>query len=814
MNTVERQYQLEEESVAMGVAQYRETRAKRGEADMPPGQRLILDAIEPLSQAITEFCENRAITPKHQLGQIKTYLKSFDSDVVAFITARQCVNAIASRHSVSAVALEIANLLEDELNFSIFQEENAGLYRHVKEGVRKATSYRYKRILLKRSAKWAGITQEDWPHAEKIRLGARLIGIFCDSTQLSQIVAIRDKKWRKSTLQAAPETLEYLQKAHDDCALLFPVLLPMLVKPRPWQGARGGGYLSQKINKFPLVKTRNQQYIQELDGMDCQPVYQAVNALQDTAWRINRNVYDVLVEAWELGGDQELGLPRRDEMPLPLCPQCNSTISRMKNHSCFDDDKEVLKEWKKQASAVYEQNWRTKSKVAALAKKITIARRFKSEPRFYFPYQLDWRGRAYPLPVFLNPQGDDTAKGLLEFAQGKRLDKKALRWLMIHTANCYGYDKASLEDRVQWVKDHAEDIVASTVQPFRNRWWVEADKPYQFLACCYELDGYWNDPEGFVSHLPVAVDGACNGLQNFSAMLRDEVGGAAVNLIPADKPQDIYQQVADVVAGRIEIEAEVEGNKWAKLWVDKIDRKLVKRNVMTLPYGATQNGMCNQLIAELQKQATEKGHYYIADKKMWWPACRYLAEIVYKAIGEVVVAARQAMDWLQEAARVVSKGDLPIHWKAPTGLRVMQKYNRYNTKRLELIIGSVRLQTVVHEETNALDKRKQTQGIAPNYVHSMDAAHMMLSINKCYKVGLRAFSMVHDSYGCLAADMEILSFLLREAFCEMYSVDVLNVFREDLLDQIPEKLQDKLPELPDFGSLDLRGVEQSEYFFA
>uniref|UniRef100_UPI002FBEC18E DNA-directed RNA polymerase n=1 Tax=Escherichia coli TaxID=562 RepID=UPI002FBEC18E len=47
--------------------------------------------------------------------------------------------------------------------------------------------------------------------------------------------------------------------------------------------------------------------------------------------------------------------------------------------------------------------------------------------------------------------------------------------------------------------------------------------------------------------LPLAFDGSCSGIQHFSAMLRDEVGGLAVNLLPSETVQDIYGIVAKKV---------------------------------------------------------------------------------------------------------------------------------------------------------------------------------------------------------------------------------------------------------------------------
>src|SRR5436309_2711073 len=69
----------------------------------------------------------------------------------------------------------------------------------------------------------------------------------------------------------------------------------------------------------------------------------------------------------------------------------------------------------------------------------------------------------------------------------------------------------------------------------------------------------WTNPlrrHTFRSHLPVSMDGTCNGYQHLSAMGRDPIGGSATNLIPADQPEDMYQEVADHVSIRIMFDAE------------------------------------------------------------------------------------------------------------------------------------------------------------------------------------------------------------------------------------------------------------------
>ena len=103
-------------------------------------------------------------------------------------------------------------------------------------------------------------------------------------------------------------------------------------------------------------------------------------------------------------------------------------------------------------------NAASKSKRLQIDKIIKLAKQKEKEPDIYFPHQLDFRGRAYPIPMFLNPQGIEYSRALLEFSKGERMSNNAdsARWLAIHGANQYGEDKCSLDDRVKWVKDNQD----------------------------------------------------------------------------------------------------------------------------------------------------------------------------------------------------------------------------------------------------------------------------------------------------------------------------------------------------------------------
>ena len=372
-------------------------------------------------------------------------------------------------------------------------------------------------------------------------------------------------------------------------------------------------------------------------------------------------------------------------------------------------------------------------------------------------------------------------------------------WLQFHLANCYCYDKVSLEERVEWVEFHDWAIVEVGTDPLTHKWWMDADKPWQFLRASIEYVKAKKDPK-FVSYLPITVDGSCNGLQHFSAMLRDQVGGRAVNLTMTDKPQDIYEIVKERVAEKIKIDPEAIVSHL------DINRALVKRPVMTTPYGATLYGMREQIYEELKKQL-DKGITFttISKDKDLWVFCKYLATVIYESIGEVVVSAREGMDWLQECARFLSKDSKPIYWTVPTGFIVKQKYLRPIVKEIRTIInGKVASLYSAHGSGDKLDKHKQTNGIAPNYVHSMDACHLMKTVNLSY-TDIQSFSVVHDSFGTHACDMELLSENLRTTFIEIYKEDVLKKFAEE---------QKAVPEIPKYGKLNIKEVKDAEFFFS
>jgi DNA-directed RNA polymerase len=159
---------------------------------------------------------------------------------------------------------------------------------------------------------------------------------------------------------------------------------------------------------------------------------------------------------------------------------------------------------------------------------VQVARKLRDEEEFYYPHNVDFRGRAYPMHPHLNHLGSDMCRGLLEFAKGRPLGSTGLYWLKIHLANLCGgpVGKMSFERRVAYTDNHMDKIFDSAERPLSGlRWWLLAEDPFQCLAACMDIrDAILSgDPSTYVSYLPVHQDGSCNGLQHYAALGRDWV---------------------------------------------------------------------------------------------------------------------------------------------------------------------------------------------------------------------------------------------------------------------------------------------------
>ncbi len=838
----EKQMALEEEMRSRGIERFEtalsKNRERGNESASLSARRMIIHAHEKMVTALKDFLGRAASGGAGRRHGSVAYLKDADLDMVAHLTLRNLFDSVSLRLKITPIANRIAAMIEDELFFNAFKEEDKEAYDYARKKIKAQThnAVHQKRAMTKH-AKHKGAEWRDWSQEVRINVGVKLIELAIEATGLFDTV--RQTEGANNTniyVVATGATLEWLGTENARLAPMAPVYLPTLVPPRPWSTPFRGGYWTGRVRSLRLIKTGNRQYLSDLGSMSMPKVYQSINAMQETAWMINRRVYEVMTSLWDNKSTLAC-LPQANDIPLPEKPDW--LTSEMKREDMTTEQNEEFSRWKSERTAIYEANARAVSKRLSFSRMLWVANRFKDEEEFYFPHQMDFRGRAYAVPLFLHPQGDDASHGLLQFANSVPIgDEEGASWLAIHGAGLWGVDKCGLDERVEWVKENQREILASAENPYDNRFWLTAEKPWQALAFCVEWAGYVTHGFAWESHLPVQMDGTCNGLQNFSAMLLDEIGGRAVNLVPGDEPNDIYATVAEVLVKRLHsiseacpedtaqkevkdretketklITAESDGSMARKWLAYGITRKVTKRPVMTLAYGASEFGFREQVYTDTVTPWKQEAGAAFPFEGTGFTAASFLGFLIWECVGEVVVAAREAMDWLQAVAKLAAKVGLPVVWNTPTGLHVMQEYTTSEQKRLRLTFQDVRMRLSIDVATKKIDKRKQGSGISPNWVHSMDAAHMQLTVNRCYEEGIRSFSLIHDSYGTHAGNAWAMAQFLREEFVRMYSEhDVLHEFGQQIAAMLGEDAQ--LPPLPRKGSLDLSQVLESPFFFA
>lgn len=835
---IEIELRFEEEMTQRGADRFirNTSRAVEGgrEDQTAHGKTILAGRIDALGQAIATWQEEAVSGNPSRWGLAAKRIGTFSPNVLSYLTLKHVLSGLSAPRTVQFVAVAIGTAVEDEVRFMGIRAEERKIYDRLVKGAKKRTSSKYKHVYATRVAE----QHDDWTHwsrTDRLHVGMKLLDLMVNSVGLVEVATNLDNSERGlKYVKALPSTLEWIEKKNGVTALMRPVYEPMVVQPKDWTNPFDGGYLSSAIKPLKLVKTKNRDYLEELRNVDMPIVYEAINAIQRTAWQINSQVLAVMQQLWE-NGSTIAGLPPREGLPMPI--------------KAFDIDtnEEAQKEYRVSAAKVHMENLSLLGSRIGFNMTLDIAGRYEPFKKIFFPYQLDFRGRIYAVP-HINPQGPDYQKGLLRFAQGKPLGEEGWKWLAIQGANVAGYDKASLEDRVNWVLENEDEILRIAADPYEHRGWatevggIAIDKPWQFLAFAFEWAGYVQFGEAYVSKLPVAMDGSCSGIQHFSAMLRDEKGGAAVNLVPQDLPADVYKAVAERVIAQAEVAAVsgtpdelkhteagvayvVPGTKTlATQWIAfGINRKVTKRSVMTLAYGSKEYGFKEQLMTDIlwpAKRGATRPDGTVDQEKFpfegdGYRAALWMAKAIWNAVNEVLVKAGEAMTWLTKAAGLAAAEGLPVRWTTPVGFPVMQAYPALEQRRVKTAINGSILFLVMNQEKDGLDKRKQGQGISPNFIHSCDASHLMLTVARAKQAGISSFAMIHDSFGTTAGDTESMYSVVREAFIEMYTeIDVLGSFRDELSSQLSEKQRGKLEELPESGTLDLSRVADSRFCFA
>lgn len=817
---------LEEEARGITVSRFHKEHLKRTLEETFSetflGSHIIKHYLNPFINRINSWLAEANTGRAGRKNLAAKLLEPIDTPTVAFLMLKAIFNKVGVYHqgkpcTFTSLAIYGGDLIHDEMRLREFDDLYRSWSRKVHQDFNKRDLPRYKReeymqkVFAKAEMEWSS-----WSSSDKLHVGSALLNAFKDATGDLEVVLSGHGKGQRLIVQASEGLLEAIAKNAEACEALFTTYFPMVVPPVNWDANRLniGSYLSHNVASYPLVKGSRKTYRANLEKLaetgQLDRIFTAVNAIQQTRWKINQPV----LEAMEYVYSKNIacgGLPPAD----PLVP--DDPPLELEG---LAPDHPLVKEYRAYCFNIHEFNRRIVGKRVMAGRAFQIARKMSKYDVIYFPHDMDSRGRIYPKPSGLNPQGPDYVKGLLQFAEGKALGRSGVRWLAIHGANCWGEDKLPLHERENWGHSNLQFARSVAADPRNNLEWTRADQPCQFLAWCFEWARAHEEaqPERFVSYLHVDLDATCSGLQHFSAMLRDEVGGYHVNMVPNDERQDVYGAVAKVAEDLIREDLGTEKDALARAWLNfGMSRKITKRPVMVKPYSGTRTS-CGTYVAEAVEELIADGVPLPWDKKDMWTFKAYGADKVWQAIPHVVVAADGAMKWLMTVSRLVAKSQPDsrrLEWTTPMGLPVHQSKFDVKTRTVNTWFDGRIIQPRIANDTDKLDPRQMASSVPPSFIHSLDAAHLQSTISRAAEAGLTDFAVVHDSFGVHACDVDKFSRIIREAFVDLYqNHDVLGAFLAENYENIKEEYREEIPDMPPQGTLSLLGVLDNQFFFS
>jgi len=582
--------------------------------------------------------------------------------------------------------------------------------------------------------------------------------------------------------------------------------------------------------RVSMIRGASSRTLKRMTPLSAPRVYAALNKMQKTPYLINQKVFKVYEKLLSTQSKEEM--LKRDYKLSPDSP--------------FKHEKEEMVS--SRAGMYLEAEF-----IKTMANKIGTR-------DFYQAYNCDFRGRIYPMTPYLNEQSSDNAKGLIRYREAVPLGEDGAYWMAVHTANCIGEDKLELDDRAQYVVDRLDEIYSWAKDPLVNIGWMKTDKPWSVLAMAFEWHQlhYWehlggNDPEDYLCPVPIFIDGSNNGVQHLTALSLDHSIAPLVNLVPTKMPGDVYMYVADKTWEALDVLMEAldhpvktemprlleeikniklkreraetkedknaayeELDEWRKtnreyekqifipfwsMYKDdrKLQRKSVKRPVMTLGYGVTRQGVRDQIFDDTKGLSEE---LKFKDKSWSNP----FADLLRDTMLAKLKGPADMLKLFQDLAnRANDKGEF-LSWNVPiTNFPAVQEYLKTKEDRIRVRFcgankGKGIQLTIQPKETGKLDKRKQATGAAPNIVHSFDAAHLTMIVNAPDFI----VTTIHDSFGCHPGNMGDLFRITRETFVEFYTSDPLAqlLAQTDSLDIFPER-----------GNLDLTAVLDSDFAF-
>ena len=770
---IEQQVKLERDQISQGLKRLRKNTCQLEEKSYASATVYGIASIDTLLPLVVDRIEKTThdrLTrgTGHQFKLIKDYVSQLEPLASAAIALKLTFDKVFSykegSNNLTNVCDSIGRAVEDECQMRHYETKAPGLLNVLKKNYwHKSIGTQQKIVVIQTLMNRYEVEPwVKWGRANRIKLGAWLLDCIMETSGWFYKEMRQEGRRKVNYIVPTPEFLAIKDKVMQDSELFAPLAWPMLIEPNDW-GEKPGGYLLNEVMRgHQMVRHGHDLCIQG------ETPIKFLNQIQKVGYRLNSFTVNVAEQLCERGISVGKFIPIV-EIPLPPKPVD------------IADNKEARKGYRRGAAEVMNKNANAFRRSCRTRMTMEAVRRFKGK-EFFIPWSFDYRGRAYPIPAFLTPQDTDFGKSLIRFSNKSIITPKAKEWLAFQCATTYGLDKATWDERQAWTKKNEHFIECVATDPIKYLpTWEVAEEPWQYLAACEEYYACVISQSRRKTSLPVATDATCSGLQILAGLARDKKTAELVNVLPADRPQDAYQVVAEVSKWNIP-------DRLRNIW----DRKCVKRTVMTIPYNAKPFSNRTYIRDALKEKDIE------IDKDELTQSVK----AVRMAMQNVVPGPMNVMKWIEdEVAKAITRGVDELTWVTPSGFKVTQRIMKKEVELLNLqLLGRCQIR-VATDDTDTVDRARHKAATAPNLIHSLDASLLHLSTIRFNA----PIALIHDSVLCRATDMSTLSTLVRETYMELFAN---NDYLTDFASQIGAE-----SEPPIIDDLEPSAVIDSTYFF-
>jgi len=772
---IEAQAQLERDQIRLGLKRLKENTKKLEEKSYASATIYgvaSIDALLPKLVARIEETAHRLKERKNGVAfkEIKKYLADVEPLAAAAIALKVTFDKVFSVKEGSDQLVEVTDAIgsavEAECQMRHYERNAPGLLNTLKKNYwHKASGTQQKLVVIRTLMNRYDVEEwQPWGRVNRIKLGTWLLDCIIETSQWFDKVMWMEGRKRVNYIVPTPEFLERKEQVMSDAELFAPLTWPMLIPPRDWTNTEPGGYLLNEVMRgHDLVRRGNVGCIQGESPLAF------LNKIQKVAFKLNPFIVGVAEELSRLERSVGKFLPIVHH-DLPAKPADIET-----NYDSRKDYRRRAAEVMNLNAQEFKRSCRTRMTMEAVA-------RFKHVDRFYLPWSFDYRGRAYPIPAFLTPQDTDFGKSLIRFAEEAYMTPEAEGWLAFQVATCYGLDKATMAERLEWVDNNVTLIARIATDPIGSLPdWEAADEPWQFLAACEEYYHCVIAADRQFTGLMVATDATCSGLQILAGLARDKSTASLVNVLPSSHPQDAYKVVAEA--------AKPDCPERLRPYMD---RKKTKRVVMTIPYNAKPFSNRGYIRDAFKEDGIELEKEELTD----------VVKAVRGAMEQIVPGPMKVMRWIEkEVAAAIKRGADHLEWVTPSGFVVHQRLMKKQVVRLKLqLMGDCEIHVATGDK-DEVDINHHKNATSPNLIHSLDASLLHLATLRFDA----PIALIHDSVLCRATDMSILSTLVRETYMHLFAE---HDYLRDFAQQIGAE-----SEPPIIGDLEPESVIESTYFF-